>query len=99
MDGGGDRVVLLEVQLRHSPVLAHRGVDGGLVQIPVGCRVDDVADHHLRDGLVLGDSGGGGLAPDELDMASALLVTSVVADSSLESQVELTDIYLIHQPK
>ena len=54
------------------------GVDAGLRDVPDSRSLHDVPDHELLDGLVLGAGLGAVGAPDELDMAPAMLVTSIV---------------------
>merc|ERR1719262_406900 len=81
------RVVALVVDLGQSERSAGLRVDRGLAEISHGSRVDHVTDDVLFDGLILRDSGGAGLASHKLDVASALLVASVV--SSLLGHLEV----------
>lgn len=67
------------VDLGKSKLLSLGGVNGGLGQISKSSGINHISDDVLSDGLILGDSGGAGLASDKLYVASALLVSSVVS--------------------
>ena len=88
MDGAADAVGELGVQL--GQLVA--GVHAGIGDVPHGGGLHDVPDHELLDGLVLGARLGAVGAPDELDMATAMLVTSIVStlgchlDSGIKSK-------------
>ena len=75
VDCAGHAVVEFRVQL--GQLVA--GVDAGLGDVPHGGGLDDVADHELLDGLVLGTRLGAVGAANVLDMAAAVLVTTVVS--------------------
>lgn len=73
VDGARDTVVQLVVCLGQGVL----GVDRGLGQVSDGGGLDDVPDRHALDGLVLGDGFRAVNASDGLDVASALLVSTV----------------------
>ena len=64
----------LGVQLGQSVVLVNRGFD----DVTSGGGLDNVADDELFDSLVFGDAAGAVGATDCLDVAAAVLGTSVV---------------------
>ena len=74
VDGAGDAVVELGVQLGQGVAGVHRC----LRDIPDGGGLHDVPDHELPDGLVLGASLGAVSTTNVLDMAAAVLVTASV---------------------
>merc|ERR1719444_607417 len=74
VDGAADAVGELGVQLGQLVADVHAGVG----DVPHGRGLYDVPDHKLLDGLVLGAGLGAVGAADELDMATAVLVTSSV---------------------
>ena len=75
MDGSLHRVVLLDVDLGQLVALDARSV----LDITQSRRLDDVADNEALDGLVLGDGLARRHATHAVDVAAALLVTSVGA--------------------
>ena len=75
MDGAAHTVGQLGVQLGQLVLRVHAGVG----DVSHGGRLHDVPDDELLDGLVLGAGLGAVGAPDELDMAAAMLVTSSVS--------------------
>ena len=74
MNGARDTVVQLGVELGQSVASVHAVVG----DISDSCGLDDVPDHELADGLVLGASLGAVGAPDGLHMAPVVLVAPVV---------------------
>merc|ERR1740129_1554666 len=74
VDSAGHAVVELRIQF--GKLVAR--VDAGLRDIPNGSSLHDVPDHKLPDRLVLRDTLGAVGATDVLDVAPAVLVTSVV---------------------
>ena len=74
VDGAADAVGELGVKL--GQLVA--GVHAGVGDVPHGGGLHDVPDHELLDGLVLGARLGAVCAPDELHMATAMLVASSV---------------------
>ena len=75
MDGAAHTVGQLGVQLGQLVL----GVHAGVGDVSHGSGLHDVPDDELLDGLVLGAGLGAVGAPDELDMATAMLVTSIVS--------------------
>jgi len=76
VDGAADAVVQLGVQLRQRVRL----VDRGLGEIPDSCRLHDVPDDELLDGLVLGHAARAVGAAHGVHVTSALLrATSIPA--------------------
>ena len=74
VNGARDTVVQLGVELGQSVASVHAVVG----DIPDSRGLDDVPDHELADGLVLGASLGAVGAPDGLDVPTVVLVASVV---------------------
>ena len=74
MNGARDTVVQLGVELGQSVASVHAVVG----DIPDSRGLDDVPDHELADGLVLRASLGAVGAPNRLDMATVVLVASVI---------------------
>ena len=74
MDSAADTVSQLSVQLGEL-ILA---VDAGVGDVPDSGGLHNVPDHELLDGLVLGHALGAVGASHELDVATAMLVASVV---------------------
>ena len=74
MDGAAHAVGQLGIELRQLVL----GVHAGVGDISHGSGLDDVPDDELLDGLVLGAGLSAVGAPDELNMAAAVFVTSVV---------------------
>ena len=74
VDGAADTVGQLGVQLGQLV----GAVDAGVGDVPHGGGLNDVPDDELLDGLVLGAGLGAVGAPHELDMATSVLVTSIV---------------------
>ena len=74
VDGAADTVGELGVQL--GQLVA--GVHAGVRDVPHSGGLHNVPDHELLDGLVLGHALGAVGASHELDVATAMLVASVV---------------------
>merc|ERR1712178_253891 len=79
VNSGRHAVVALVVDLWKSKLLSLLGVNASLAQISHTGGINHVTDDVLSDGLVLGDSSGTGLASNEFNVSSALLVSSVVS--------------------
>lgn len=73
VDSTGDTVVQLVVQLWQSVLLIHRG----LGQVPDGCGLHNVSDGDSLNGLVLRNTSSTVQTSDWLDVASALVVSTV----------------------
>lgn len=73
VDGAGDTVVQLVVQLWQSVLLVHRG----LRQVSNGSSLNHVSDGDSLDGLVLRNTSSTVQTSDWLDVASTLLVSTV----------------------
>lgn len=73
VNGAGDAVLELQVHLGDGVL----GEDGGIRNVTDGCRLDHVPDCESLDSLVLGSAPRAVGASDGLDVATALLVTSV----------------------
>ena len=86
MDGAAHTVGQLGIELRQLVL----GVHAGVGDVSHGGSLHDVPDDELLDGLVLGAGLGAVGAPDELDMATAMLVTSIVSTlgSHLDSGIK-----------
>lgn len=82
VDSCFDAVVLLDIKLRQGILL----VCAGIPDITKGRCIDNVPDNKSLDSLVLRNQFGGRDATDTLDVASPVLVTSVV--STLDSHFE-----------
>ena len=74
MNGAAHTVGQLGVQLGQLVL----GVDAGIGDISHGSSLHDVPDDELLDSLILGAGLGAVGASDKLDMATAMLITSVV---------------------
>merc|ERR1719354_299272 len=74
VDSARHTVVQLCVQLWKGVA----GIHGSLRDVSNCSGLNDVSEHELPDGLILGADLGAVSAPDELDMATAVLVASSV---------------------
>ena len=74
VDGAADAVGELGVQLGQLVAGVHTGVR----DVPYSGGLDDVPNHELLDGLVLGAGLGAICAADELDVPAAVLVPTSV---------------------
>ena len=84
MDGAAHAVAELRVQLRELVA----GVHAGFRDVSHCGGLNDVPDDELLDSLVLGHALGAVGAAHGLDMASAVLVTAVVATLGCHSEVK-----------
>lgn len=75
VDGTGDAVLHLQVQLRDGVAV----VDAGVTHVTLGGGVDHVADEEALDGLVLGNGARTVAAAHVLDVATSLTVLAAVA--------------------
>jgi hypothetical protein len=75
MHSGFDAVVHFQIKLGKLVL----GVSRGLLDISQTTGIDNVSDNETLDGLILGDSLSSGDTAHALDVASALLVSSVIA--------------------
>lgn len=75
MDGAGDAVVELDVELGELVLVD----DAGLVEIAQGALVDDVTHGEALDGLVLRRLAAAPVAHDQVRVVAAVAVTPVVA--------------------
>ena len=71
VDGAGDAVALLHVQLGHGQTGTVQG-GGSLSDVTGGSGIQDVTDDEALDGLILGDGLGGRGAADKLDFSARL---------------------------
>ena len=74
MDGAAHAVGQLGIELGQLVL----GVHAGVGDVSHGGRLHDVPDDELLDGLVLGAGLGAVGTPDELDMATAVLIATAI---------------------
>jgi hypothetical protein len=79
VDGAGDAVLVLDVDLGHGVGFFLVSVDGSLLNISLTGGVDHVLDHEPLDGLVLSDESAAVSAVDGIGVSFVVLVSSIIS--------------------